>query len=231
MTNETIVNETVAVEAVENVEVVAVAPVAKKAFNPTKKLISEAVSNYRDGSRGIVKAFEAVLTGYWGSDSCNPDNLQFFINALKRFPVLQNTAKGLLAKFGKFKVKLNMEETSKDKKDKVYSIVNDENKATKEEKAKYRIAVKEFIAAEYTSLVHEKSVSIQTEFTFDKEKSAKALKSALVKQLKDMMKANGSADASVMRRIIDNAVHEVFAQGSVAKIRKDVREEAVSKAA
>lgn len=233
MTIETTVIEnavTAVIPAVAETAAPAAAPV-KKGLNATKKLISEAVANYRDGSRGVVKAFEAVLTGYWGADSCNPDNIEFFLNALKRFPVLQNTAKGLLPKFGKFSIKLNNELTSKDKKEKVYTVKNDETKATKEEKAKYRIAVKEFVAAEYTSLVHEKSVNVTTEFTFNADKSAKALKAALVKQLKDMMKANESADASVMRRLVDNAIHEVFSQESVAKIRKDAKEEKQKKAA
>lgn len=221
-------------------------------LNATQIAIVKAIETFKQGSRGIVTVYENVLADYWGKDSCNPDNIQFMLNALKRFPQIQRIAKNLLTEwtpekaitiqkeidgkmqdvkvtgFGNFKIKSTRSGT-----DVTYTVVNHEDGMTKQEKAAFRSYTKSFAALELTSLMHEKKTAaiIDKAFTFDKEKSAKAMRQAIQRQVEDFFKANPAADPSMMRAIVGKTLDDVFNSENIKTTREKVKETLAKKAA
>lgn len=191
-----------------------------KLSNPTQIAIAQAFAQYKQGSKGVVRAFEQAIKGYWTTDSCNPTNLEFFLNQAGHFPRLQKVAKSLIDnKFGKFTFK-----ATKNKETGMisYSVVNSEDKATKAEKKAFREAVDEFIKQNHTSLLHEPSVKVSVEW--DEEKTAKTLKSSLTNQLRKFLEAQGlDADPSFMVKMMNDAVAETFSAANVKKVKDELQ--------
>lgn len=178
----------------------------------TQQVIADAFAAYKNGSTGVVRAFEQAIHGFWHQDSCNPSNLQFFLNVSKRFPVLQKVAIQLLSKKGP--EALAYLEIKKDKKSGDFVITNAKD-ITKEMKVVARQNVQKFIAMEYTSLMHEKSIKV--EISFDQTKGAASIKNAIFTQIKAMIATNGEMDPAIINKMIADATREALAQESVLK--------------
>lgn len=180
----------------------------------TQATIAQAFASYKNGSTAVVRAFEMAIHGYWHTDSCNPTNLQFFLNASKRFPVLQKVAITLLKQTDeKALAYLNIK---KDKASGEYVITNAKD-ITKEMKVKARQNVAAFIACEYTSLTHEKSVKVNVEFTQDM--AAKSIKASITNNLKKMLAENADTDVALLMKMVNDSISEVFTDASIAKIK------------
>ena len=202
-------------------------------MNATQLLIIESVKNFREGSRGLVKTFEVVATDYWGKDSCNPANIEFFINAIKRFPQLQRAViNDLLPTMAKLVIKMDKDNTSADKKEKAYTVTNWKHDAakgeapvSKEQKVAYRNAVKAFVAAEYSSLLHTDKTKERDAKSFDLDKSAKSIRTSIQSQLQQAIE-NG-ANTDVLRNMAIKAINDLF----TAENMRDLRSKAASKKA
>lgn len=201
-------------------------------LNATQTLILESVKNFREGSRGLVKSFEVVVSDYWGKDSCNPANIEFFVNAIKRFPQLQKAViNDLLPRMAKLTIKMDKDNTSADKKEKAYTVVNwkpnaekGEVATTKEEKVAFRTFVKSFIEAEHTSLLHDKKTVARTEKSYDLEKSAKSIRSSIQSQIQAAIE--GGANIDVLRNMALKAVSDMFAADNVRELRNKAEKKA-----
>lgn len=178
----------------------------------TQQVIADAFQVYKTGSTGVVRAFEQAIHGFWHQDSCNPTNLQFFLNVAKRFPVLQKVAMQLLTKKGP--EALAYLEIKKDKKTGEFVITNAKD-ITKEMKVIARQNVAKFIAMEYTSLMHEKSIKV--DISFDATKGAATIKNAIFAQIKAMIAAHGEMDPAIINKMITDATKEALNQESVLK--------------
>lgn len=179
----------------------------------TQALIAKAFADYKSGSTAVVRAFESAIHGFWHTDSCNPTNLEFFVNTAKRFPVLQRTAIALLSKkgdeaLGYFEIKKT--------KDGLFTIKN-QGDITKAMKVKARQNVAKFIAMEYTSLMHEKSIKF--DITFDADKAAGSIRNAIMAQVKAMMAANGEVDPEVIKTLITKATSDALSEESMLKAK------------
>lgn len=204
-------------------------------LNAIQQSIITSIENFKSGSRGVVVSFETVLQDYWGASSCNPNNIQFFLNALKSFPVLQASAKKLLPRFGNFSIKLDNDNTSPDKSKKQYIVTNldtikengEKVKIAKRHKDAYRAEVEKFVACEHTSLLHDKQVKsvALNAFEFDADKSQKAIESAIKKQILDLLKANPDSGADAIRNIVNNTVAEVMKPENIKPLREKAREQ------
>lgn len=188
-------------------------------LNAAQVTILEAFAAYKSGSVAVVRAFEMAISNYWNVDSCNPTNLQFFLNAAKRFPVLQKAAVALLKRkeeeaLGYFSIKINKETGE-------YEITNAKD-VTKQMKAVARLNVKKFIEASYTSLLQEKKIAKGvSELSFDKEASAKAIRTSIQSQIKAMLAAQGNLDKNIIRNLVNSAMEEAFSADSVKKAKAD----------
>lgn len=181
----------------------------------TQQTIVNAFAVYKEGSTAVVRAFEAAIHNFWHVDSCNPTNLEFFLNAAKRWPVLQRTAVALLTKKGD--EALAYFEIKKDKEG-VFTVKNQAD-ITKAMKVIARQNVAKFIAMEYTSLMHEKSIKI--EVSFDAGKAANSIRNAIMAQVKAMMAANGDVDKAIITKIINDATAEALNEENMLKAQID----------
>lgn len=191
-------------------------------LNATQQAIVKAVSNYREGSRALVMVFETVIQSYWTTDSCNPVNVEFFLNAIKRFPQIQNAVRTtLLPKFGKFEIK----QVSGAGKDKEYTVANwkpeeGEQGITKADKLAFREAVRSFIANEYTSLLHEKKVAEKMNKAFDMDKSAKSVRNSIMSQIKAAIADGQNLD--ILRNLVTQSVEDAFKTENIREARQAV---------
>lgn len=179
----------------------------------TQQTIVNAFAVYKEGSTAVVRAFENAIHNFWHVDSCNPTNLEFFLNAAKRWPVLQRTAVALLSKKGD--EALAYLEIKKDKEG-VFTVKNAAD-ITKAMKVLARQNVAKFIAMEYTSLMHEKSIKF--DITFDADKAAGSIRNAIMAQVKAMMAANGDVDAEVIKTLITKATADALSDESMLKAK------------
>lgn len=201
-------------------------------LNATQTLILESVKNFREGSRGLVKSFEVVVSDYWGKDSCNPANIEFFVNAIKRFPQLQKAViNDLLPRMAKLTIKLDKDNTSADKKEKAYIITNWKHDATKNEvpvskddKVAFRTFVKSFVAAEHTSLLHDRKTVARTDKSYDMDKSAKSIRSSIQSQISAAIE--GGANIDVLRNMALKAVSDMFAAENLRELRSKAEKKA-----
>lgn len=183
----------------------------------TQQVIVNAFASYKEGSTAVVRAFEEAIRGFWYTDSCNPTNLAFFVNTAKRFPRLQQVVIGLLKKQGDDA--LAYLDFKKDKTTGEYILTNKEG-ITKEMKVKARQNVAAFIANEYTSLMHEKSIKM--EIKFDAGKAATSIKGSITNQLKALLSENQDADIAILKKIVDDAVAAAFEDKNIAKVKANV---------
>ncbi len=190
----------------------------KMKLTQTQQVIADAFAAYKNGSTGVVRAFEQAIHGYWHQDSCNPTNLQFFLNVSKRFPVLQKLAMQLLTKKGP--EALAYLEIKKDKKTGEFVITNAKD-ITKEMKVVARQNVAKFIANQYTSLFHEKSVKI--EITFDVTKGAATIQNAIFAQIKAMEAAHGNIDPAIIHKMINDAAAKALGEESLLKAKLEAK--------
>ena len=179
----------------------------------TQQIIVNAFAVYKEGSTAVVRAFESAIHNFWHVDSCNPSNLEFFLNAAKRWPVLQRTAVALLTKKGD--EALAYLEIKKDK-DGVFTIKN-QSDITKQMKVIARQNVAKFIAMEYTSLMHEKSIKF--DISFDADKAAGSIRNAIMAQVKAMMAANGDVDAEIIKGLITKATADALSEEFMLKAK------------
>lgn len=184
----------------------------------TQQMIADAFAAYKTGSTGVVRAFESAIDGFWRQDSCNPTNLQFFLNVSKRFPVLQKVAVALLSKKGP--EALAYLEIKKDKKTGEFLITNAKD-ITKEMKVVARQNVAKFIANQYTSLMHEKSVNV--EITFDVTKGANSIRNAIFAQVKAMIAVHGEMDEAIINKMVNDATKDALNQESVLKAQLEAK--------
>lgn len=184
----------------------------------TQQVIADAFAAYKNGSTGVVRAFEQAIHGFWHQDSCNPTNLQFFLNVAKRFPVLQKVAIQLLSKKGP--EALAYLEIKKDKKSGDFVITNSKD-ITKEMKVVARQNVQKFIANQYTSLMHEKSIKV--EITFDATKGAATIQNAIFAQVKAMIAVHGEMDPAIITKMVNDATAKALNQDSILKATVEAR--------
>lgn len=175
--------------------------------------IVKAFAEYKNGSTAVVRAFEMAIHAFWHTDSCNPSTVEFFLNAAKRWPVLQRTAVALLSKKGD--EALAYFEIKKDKAG-VFTVKNQAD-ITKVMKMKARQNVAKFIAMEYTSLMHEKTIKF--DISFDADKAAGSIRNAIMAQVKAMMAANGDVDAEVIKALITKATADALSEESMLKAK------------
>lgn len=180
-------------------------------LNQTQVAIVKAVEAYKAGSSGIVRAFEQTVHGFWHVDSCNPMNVQFMLNALKRFPVIQRTAVALLTKKGD--KALAYFDIKKDKEGQ-FTVKNQEG-ITKEMKVIARRNIAKFIAMEYTSLSHDKDVKV--EIKFDADKGANSIRNAIFAQVKAMLAVNGDVDEAIINNMIIKATADALSSEARTK--------------
>lgn len=193
-------------------------------LNPTQTAIAAAFANYKTGSVAVVRAFEQTIHNFWHVDSMSCENVAFFINTAKRFPVLQKIAVGLLSK--KDEKALAYLEIKKVKGKDEYTVRNSAGKdaagnelpITKEMKVIARENVRRFIANEYTSLTHEKGVKVEVKF--DADKGAASIRAAIVNQVKAMLVVNGDVDTALIHKMIADATAEALRQDTMAKTKK-----------
>lgn len=121
-----------------------------------QKDVTTAVAAYAKGSAKLVRLFEMAATRYWNEDSRTVDNLQFFLNAIKDFPVLQKAAFESVKTFGKFDAQLE---------NGVVSLTN--KKVTDEQRKKYIEAVEAYVAMQYNSLLAAHNKNLLKAFDFD----------------------------------------------------------------
>lgn len=181
----------------------------------SQAIIVKAFAEYKNGSTAVVRAFEHAIHNFWHVDSCNPTNLEFFLNTAKRWPVLQRTAIALLSKTGDDA--LAYFEIKKDKAG-VFTVKNQAD-ITKQMKVIARQNVAKFIAMEYTSLMHEKSIKL--EISFDADKAAGSIRNAIFAQVKAMLAANGDVDEAIIRNLIGKATTDALSGESMAKAKVD----------
>lgn len=193
-------------------------------LNATQIAILSAFSQYKTGSTAVVRAFEKAVSDYWNVDSTNPQNLAFFLNASKRFPVLQKAAVKLLSRkdakslkdggaLAYLQVKLNRESGE-------YEITTITKDITKQMKAQARMNVKDFIACEYNSLLQETKIAkAVAELSFDKEATAKAISQTIQNQIKNMIAVQGGVNKDVMRRLVNEALDTAFSEESITKAK------------
>lgn len=182
-------------------------------LSATQQTIVNAFSVYKEGSTAVVRSFEAAIHAFWHTDSCNPATVQFFLNAAKRWPVLQRTAVALLTKKGDealayFEIKKSKEGDF---------VVKNMADITKEMKVKARQNVAKFIAMEYTSLMHEKSIKF--DISFDADKAAGSIRNAIMAQVKAMMAAHGDVDEAVIKSLITKATSDALSGESLLKAK------------
>lgn len=193
-------------------------------LNKAQQAIAAAFAQYKEGSTAVVRSFEQAISDFWLVDRCRCDNLTFFINAAKRWPVLQKTAINIL-KFsakdadgskgfalGYFDVKL-------DKKTGEWVVTNKEG-ITKEMKLAARQNVRAFLANEYTSLMNVKGIKLDV--AFDLDKSASSIKASLTSALRKMLEDSADADPRIMEKLAASALAEVFSDAGVAKVKAEI---------
>lgn len=180
-------------------------------LNQAQQAIANAFAVYKEGSTAVVRAFEQAISGFWHVDRCRTENLEFFVNTAKRFPVLQRTAVALLSKKGD--KALGYFDIKKDK-DGVFTIKN-QAEITKEMKVIARRNVAKFIAMEYTSLMHDKDISF--ELSFDADKAAGSIRNAIFAQVKNMIAVSGAADVEMINNLILKATKEALGEESMLK--------------
>lgn len=193
-------------------------------LNATQQMIINAFDTYKTGSVAVVRAFEQVMTDYWYKDCCTTTNLQFFVNASKRFPVLHKTIVTMLRDsneetlMGFFTVKQDGNGGF---------ILTNKKDITKEQKARARLNLKSFIAAQHTSLTAAKSAKKKEEgVAYDMEAGAKSIRSAFERQLKAAFEANPDMDAAFLRTMAEQAIAAVLDKQNVTAIRAKVRKAA-----
>lgn len=184
-------------------------------LNQVQAAIAQAFAVYKEGSTAVVRSFETAIHNFWHVDRCRTENLEFFVNTAKRFPVLQRTAVALLSKqgdkaLGYFDIKKNKEG--------VFTITNKAD-ITKEMKVIARQNVAKFIAMEYTSLMHDKDMSF--EITFDADKAAGSIRNAIFAQVKAMIAVSGDADVSVINNLIAKATADALSKESMLKAQME----------
>lgn len=190
-----------------------------------QQAIVSAFDNYKTGSIAVVRAFETALTDFWGKDSCNPQNLSFFLTVAKRYPQLQTTAMKLIKGYGEG-TELGYFTMKRDA-DGGVTLTN-KSDITKEMKARARLNVKAFVAAEYTSLsaAIKKGEKPSGENAYDMEAGAKAIKAALERQLKAAFEANPDLDAAFLQTMAEGVIAKVLAKDNVTAIRAKARKAA-----
>jgi len=159
-------------------------------LSPRQQAIQQAIANYGQSGRAVVVQFELALCEYWNishdtgkesqGDSCNPNNLLFFVNCLaksKHYNPLFRAAKLLLQKFtplylkpGKGKHNLMVDQAKT-------------GKPSKEEKEVYRREVYKFVMEKNRSLLTQKD--IKTEVSYDWAKNKGTLRAKINKAIAD----------------------------------------------
>lgn len=197
-------------------------------LNAVQVAIVNAISTYKNGSVGIVRVFEKTMMDFWGEARCQPHNVEFMINRFKPFPILQKAAINLLKqKDGKA---LGYFVFKQDKITGLYTVKNQAD-ITKEQKQIARNNIKAFIANNYTSLLHEKSVKAKIEKAFDPAQAQQAVMRAITNQLKAYMMEHDGIDTDLLKGMAENAIKAAFASDNLAKINASVKEEKAKKAA
>lgn len=204
-------------------------------LNAVQTAVVNAISAYKNGSTGVVRAFEQTMLDFWGEGRCQPHNVEFMVNALERFPILQKAAIKLLKQkgadaLGYFTFKLVDVKTPSGKVKRVYEIKNQAD-ITKEMKLVARQNIKAFVANEYTSLLHEKGVKAKLEKAFDASKAEQAMMRTITAQLKAYMLEHDGIDLDLLRGMADNAIKAAFAKENIAKVNASVAAEKAKVAA
>ena len=190
----------------------------------TQQSIVNAFAIYKEGSTAVVRSFEQAILNFWMVDRCRTDNLQFFLNAAKRFPVLQKTAVNIL-KFGERDKEgtkgfaIGYFDVKKDKETGEYTVTNKAD-ITKEMKVAARNNVRAFIANEYTSLMNVKGIKVDVEF--DIKKSGASIKASITNNLKKMLAENADADPKILMKIAMDAVAESFMEENILKVKAEL---------
>lgn len=200
-------------------------------LNPTQQAIADAFVQYKEGSSAVIRSFEKAILDFWMVDRCRCDNLTFFVNTAKRFPVLQKTVINVL-KFGEKDptgekgLALGYFDIKKDKETGLYTVTNKvaakegEIAITKEMKSAARKNVRAFIANEYTSLLNVKGIKV--EVAFDITKSGASIKASITSNLKKMLAENADADPAILQKIAMDAVAEAFKAENILKVKADL---------
>jgi len=162
-------------------------------LNKRQQSIVLSANNLKNASREAVRQFELVLLEYWNiggevGRSCNPEDIQFFLNAYKRNTHWCNAARLLLKQYAPVDVK---------KKGDGYTVTNKKN-ITKKAKIAFRAEVRKLIALELNTLLHHPS--IKTDIAYDWNNRRAGLK----RQLEEAVKNNVSIEE------IMSTVNEVF---------------------
>ena len=134
-----------------------------------------AIANFKTASRGVVEQVEVTLTEYVTSDSFNPHNLEFFLNAMSRTPRLQSAFKKMLPMYAPVVIK------GSSNKMKVSNIES----MSKKQKVKARTEIKKLIALELKSLLNHPSIKVEVEFDWSKKSES------LAKAMANLMKEQG----------------------------------------
>lgn len=152
-------------------------------LNKRQQSIVLSANNLKNASRKAVEQFELVLLEYWNmggetNRSCNPEDIQFFLNAYKRNTHWCNAARLLLKQYAPVTIT---------KKGGSYVVVNKKD-ITKKAKVEFRSQVKKLIALELNTLLHHPSIKIDMAYDWNKKKQS------LKRQLTEAVKNNVSIE-------------------------------------
>jgi hypothetical protein len=158
-------------------------------LNARQQAQVNAIANFKAGARGVVEQVELTLAEYIGKDSFSPNNLEFFLNAMKRTPRLQTVFRKILPSI----VPVQIKGSAKTK----FKVTNVE--LTKKLKLKARQEVKAFTALALGSLLDHPSIKVEIEFDWTKKSAS------LATQMANLMKNEGITKDQLMK-VVDLAV-------------------------
>lgn len=181
----------------------------------------EVLRNYKQSSRAVVIMFEQTIDAYYKTDSMQPHNIEFMINAMKGMPILQKTAITLLRQKGEDALVYVTITKNKDKEG--HFTVKRQEKVSPTEKGIGRNNLSKFIAAQHNSLMTDKTVKVKG---WDQEQAAKSFKSSIESMLKKFLAENPDADTAIIQKIASDTMEAAFDKGNVKKLREAARSKA-----
>lgn len=184
-------------------------------------------------ARGVVVAFEDVMTGYYGEDSRNPINIQFMLNVMASRPKLQRVAKNLVATLGDFKISIDVELTPANKSNLFYKVTNvkDENMSKADRQTRidgFIAAVEEFKTRELSSLIEwtkpQGAGKDKPAFTF--EKAVETVAKSFDKQIEAALAASSDANLAELKELLLGKLNNAFTQSNLTKINDSIEDKA-----
>lgn len=168
------------------------------AINPRQAAFLSAFNADTSAARNVVIAFEDVMAAYYDveGDRFSPINIEFMLNVMATRPKLQKVARRLIETLGEFKIKMDLENSAKDKSVLYFTVENVkvENRSKEERdavRAEYLGKVNAFKARELTSLIEwsKEQAPKKPAAEFEIKKAAETVGKSFTKQVAAAMAA------------------------------------------